>query len=151
MLSFYQSVRSPSKYNSFFYQVYSSKVQKFKWGRQFNMPYSGMSLTLAYGQRNLKDKTPIPKCRHCCLGWCCNFVGSESGQKQSVKLLQNMVYNTIQHPPPPPPPSHTSYILYVFRGATVHKYTSFVHWGNSSQAGSKIPTIVNVSPVYKIC
>ncbi len=31
-----------------------------------------------------------------CLGWCNNFVGSESGQKQSVKLLQNMVSNTIQ-------------------------------------------------------
>jgi hypothetical protein len=29
------------------------------------------------------------------------FVGSESGQKQSVKLPQNMVYSTIQHPPPP--------------------------------------------------
>jgi hypothetical protein len=46
-------------------------------------------------------KTPIPKCRlyWCfCLGWCSNFVGSESGQKQSVKLLQNMVYNTTQHP-----------------------------------------------------
>jgi hypothetical protein len=26
-----------------------------------------------------------------CLGWSSNFVGSESGQKQSVKLLQNMV------------------------------------------------------------
>ncbi len=26
--------------------------------------------------------------------------GSESGQKQSVKLLQNMVYNTTQHLPP---------------------------------------------------
>jgi hypothetical protein len=26
-----------------------------------------------------------------CLGWCRNFVGSESGQKQSVKLLQKMV------------------------------------------------------------
>jgi hypothetical protein len=28
------------------------------------------------------------------LRWCSNFVGSESGQKQSVKLLQNVVYNT---------------------------------------------------------
>jgi hypothetical protein len=48
-------------------------------------------------------KTPIPKCHlyWCfCLGWCSNFVGSKSGQKQSVKLLQNMVYNTT-HPPPP--------------------------------------------------
>ncbi len=45
-----------------------------------------------------------------CLGWCSNFVGYESGQKQSVKLLQNMVDSTIQHPPP----SHTHclYILY---------------------------------------
>jgi hypothetical protein len=36
------------------------------------------------------------------LGWCSSFVGSESGQKQSVKHLQNMVYNTSQHPPPQP-------------------------------------------------
>jgi hypothetical protein len=41
-----------------------------------------------------------------CLGWCSNFVGSESGQKQSIKLLQIMVSNTTQHPPQPPP-SHT--------------------------------------------
>ncbi len=27
-----------------------------------------------------------------------NFVVSESGQKQSVKLLQNMISNTTQHP-----------------------------------------------------
>jgi hypothetical protein len=37
--------------------------------------------------------------------WCSNFVGSESGQQQSVKLLQNMVCNTTQHPPSPH--SHT--------------------------------------------
>ncbi len=41
-----------------------------------------------------------------CLGWCGNFIGSESGQKQSFKLLQNMVSNTTHHPPSPPP-SHT--------------------------------------------
>jgi hypothetical protein len=56
------------------------------------------------------------------LGWFSNFVGSESGQKQSVKLLQDMVYDTTQHPRPPPLPP------------------PFVHGGNSSQAGSKIPT-----------
>jgi hypothetical protein len=47
-------------------------------------------------------KTPIPKCR---LNWSFfwggeNFVGSEPSQKQSGKPLQNMVYNTSQHPPP---------------------------------------------------
>jgi hypothetical protein len=36
------------------------------------------------------------------LRWPINFVGSESGQIQSVKLLQNMVSNTIQHPHPLP-------------------------------------------------
>ncbi len=57
-----------------------------------------------HGRRTVK--TPIPKGRlyWCfCLGRCIkcfNFVGSESGQKQSVKLLQNMVCNTTQHPPP---------------------------------------------------
>ncbi len=38
----------------------------------------------------------------CLFGWSSYFVGSESGQKQSVKLL---VPNRTQHPPPPP--SHT--------------------------------------------
>jgi hypothetical protein len=36
------------------------------------------------------------------LGWPSNFVGSESGQIQSVKLLQNMVSNRTQHPHPLP-------------------------------------------------
>jgi hypothetical protein len=85
------------------------------------------------------------------LGWCSNFVGSESGQKQSVKLLQNMVYSTIQHSTPPTA-THTVCIYCTFkfgRGggqkeggwATVHKYNSFVHGGNSSQAGWKIQTM----------
>ncbi len=39
------------------------------------------------------------------LGLSSNFVGSESGQIQSVKLLQNMVSNTTQQPPPVP--NHT--------------------------------------------
>jgi hypothetical protein len=51
-----------------------------------------------------------------CLGWCSNCVGSESGQKQSVKLLQNIVYSTIQHSPPSPRHTHFLYILY----STVH-------------------------------
>jgi hypothetical protein len=33
-----------------------------------------------------------------CLGWYSNFVISETVQKQSVKLLKNMVSNTTQHP-----------------------------------------------------
>jgi hypothetical protein len=37
-----------------------------------------------------------------CLGWSSNFVRSESGQIQSVKLFQNMVSNRTQHPPPSP-------------------------------------------------
>jgi hypothetical protein len=66
-----------------------------------------------------------------------------------------MVHSTFQHPPPTHPPPH-SHILFVYtvrggggrttdrrysRGATVHKYSSFVKGGNSSQAGSKIQTI----------
>ncbi len=35
------------------------------------------------------------------LGWYSNFVGSESGQIQSGKLLQNMVSNRTQTTPPP--------------------------------------------------
>ncbi len=45
-----------------------------------------------------------------CLEWSNNFVGSESGHIQNVKLLQNMVSKRIQYPPP----SHTlsEYVLY---------------------------------------
>jgi hypothetical protein len=39
------------------------------------------------------------------LGCFSNFVGSESGLIQNVKLLQNMVFNRTQRPTPPP--SHT--------------------------------------------
>jgi hypothetical protein len=50
-----------------------------------------------------------------CLGWFKNFVGTESGQIQSVKLLQNMVSNRIKDPPPPPS-QHCLYILVVSQG-----------------------------------
>ncbi len=83
--------------------------------------------------------------------------GSKSGEKQCVKLLQNVVYSTFQHPPPPSPTAtHCLYTVYCTfslgrgrggggqregRGATVHKYSSFIHGGNSSQDGSKISTM----------
>jgi hypothetical protein len=65
-----------------------------------------------------------------------------------------MVYSTIQHPHSPPPHSHTLSVYTVHlvrewggggqrevRGATVHEYSSFAHGDNSSQAGSKIPSM----------
>jgi hypothetical protein len=49
------------------------------------------------------------------LGWSSNFVGFESGQrKQSVKFLQNKVYNTTQLNTSPPTATHCPYILYVY-------------------------------------
>jgi hypothetical protein len=72
-------------------------------------PHEGHPGQLAYTMDEGTIKTPIPIRRlywSLCFGWCSNFVGSEFGQKQSVKLLQNMVYNTPQHPPPPPTVTH---------------------------------------------
>ncbi len=60
-----------------------------------------------------------------CLGWSNNFVGSESGQIQRVKLLQNLVSNRTQHSPPPP--SHT-----LKGGGEVNQRRSYR--GNSSQS-----------------
>jgi hypothetical protein len=86
-----------------------------------------------HGRRNSKDTNPQMSSLlvNVCFRWCSNFVGFESGQKQSVKLLQNMVYNTTQHPPPPPPQPHTVCIYFgkgergggqrEGRKATVHK------------------------------
>jgi hypothetical protein len=75
--------------------------------------------------KELKDTNPLmSSLLVICLGWCSNFVGSESGQKQSVKLLQNMVYSSIQHPPPQ---SHT---LSVY---TVHSCTLSLGRGGGVQ------------------
>jgi hypothetical protein len=88
-------------------------------------------------------------------GWCRNFVGSESGQKQSFKHLQNMVYNTTQHPPTPHPPA-TQFLYTVYCTFTFGEGQEGEGWGrlerrergNSSQEGSKISTRLTVSPVY---
>ncbi len=42
---------------------------------------------------------PLPSWVFVFMECCSNFVGSESDQKQSAKLLQNMVSNTTQHNP----------------------------------------------------
>jgi hypothetical protein len=49
-----------------------------------------------------------PTLLYFCLGWSRNFVGSETGQTQSVKLLQNMVTNITPFPP-------SFYILYMYK------------------------------------
>jgi hypothetical protein len=51
----------------------------------------------------------VPPLLGFCLGWCSNFVGSESGQIQSVKLPQNMVSKRT----PYPPALHTVYVFTV--------------------------------------
>ncbi len=58
-----------------------------------------------HGRRNFKDTNPLVSSLLAIFVWGggSNFVGSESGQKQSVKLLQNMVYSTIQFNTPAPP------------------------------------------------
>ncbi len=88
---------------------------------------------------------------HFCLGWWSNFVGFESGQKQSVKLLQNMVYNTIQHSPTPLPHSHILDIYCTFSlgrgGGGVREKIE----GQQYTSGRKYQPRVNVSPVHKIC
>ncbi len=88
---------------------------------------------------------------------------SESGQKQSVKLLQNMVYNITQLSPPPPH-SHTLSVYTVLllweggMGAEVRQnvegqqYASIVPSSMGAtvhKLGQKYQPSVNVFPVYK--
>ena len=75
-----------------------------------------------------------------------NFVGSESGQKQSVKLLQNMAYSTFQHPPTPTQSVYTVHLVWeggeggggqregIVEGqhSTVHKYSSSPSMGGAT-------------------
>ncbi len=81
------------------------------------------------------------------LGRSSNFVGSESRQIQSIKLLQIMVSNRTQHPPP----SHTLPVYTVLWHGRGERWTRekligpIVH-----KAGSKIPIWLTVSPVCKL-
>ncbi len=121
-----------SKYNEIiiFFTKEKQHCTVKRWFHRTRPPLDVEEVRAGHGRSNFKDTNPLNVVftGNFCLGWGSNFIGSESGQKQSVKLLQNMVYNTTQHP-------HTC------RGAAVHKYSSFVHGGNSSQAGSKILTV----------
>ncbi len=106
-------------------------VRQYLLQMRCRLNFSKFCVGFKHGRRNQSLNVVITG--HFCLGWCSNFVGSESGQKQSVKLLQNTVYNTTHRPHPLPPATHCLYILYVYigkrggggqregRGATVHK------------------------------
>jgi hypothetical protein len=67
------------------------------------------------------------------LGCSSNFVVSESGQMQSVKLLQNMVYHRTQHHPPPHP-FQATYCLYILYFDTV-KGVGGGGWGLNQRDG----------------
>ncbi len=103
------------------------------------LPLSGYALKELYRHQSLN----VVFAGHFCSGWRSHFVGFESGQKQCAEYgLQHN--STPLHPPPPQP--HTVCIYWTFslgrgggggggqregRGATLHKYSSFVHGGNS--------------------
>ncbi len=127
-------------------QYVSESFQNYQNGAVSNQLTEGGG----HGRRNFKDANPQMSSLLVILfgvvkQFCSFWVWSET----ECKNPQNMVYNTIQHPP------RTVRIYFTFclgrgrgkgdqregRGATVHKYGSFVHRGNSSQAGSKIPTM----------
>jgi len=72
---------------------------------------------------------------HFCLGWCSNFVGSESGQNGELNSCRIWSTTQLNTSPTPPPHSHTLSVYLVYfgkggrggggqregRGATVHK------------------------------
>ncbi len=85
-----------------------------------------------------------------CLGWCSNFVGSESGRIQSVKLKQNMVSNRTRHNLSQ---SHTVCIyctLITGKGWGGRCTREKVRKAIVHKAGSKVPTWLTVSSVYSI-
>ena len=79
-----------------------------------------------------------------------NFVGSESCQKQSVKLLQNMVHSTFQLPSPPPTPqSHTVCIYCTLRrggGGRRHGGT----WSNRTYVALALFSLLATCVVFEV-
>ncbi len=87
--------------------------------------------------------TPFPFIGFC-LGWSSNFVGSESGQIQSVKLLENMVSNRTPNPVPP-------YSILIHKGngggGRVEPGRGATLESTDNKAGLKIPTCLNVNSI----
>jgi hypothetical protein len=72
-----------------------------------------------------------------CLGWCSNCVSSESGQIQSVRLLQNRVSNRTPYTPPPYTHCMYTYAQYTYShrergGGELNQREGYR--GNSSQS-----------------
>ncbi len=112
-----------------------------------------LQLGYHHGRRNFKDTSP-----YCRLYWsflfgvvkqfCRFWIWSVTECK--ILAEYGLQHNsTLSTPPPPQPQFVCIYCTFNLgrggsnkgRGATVHKYSSFVQGGNSSQAGSKIPTM----------
>ncbi len=121
--------------------------------------FGGLFKGVKHGRRNLRHQSlNVVSTGHFCLGWWSNFVGSESGQKQSLKLVQN-IWSTAQFntPPHPPPPNNHTLSLEVEGGEVREKverqqHTSIVPWSRGAtvhKLGWKYQPWVNVSPVYK--
>jgi hypothetical protein len=89
-----------------------------------------MSCFLVYvtWTKELKDTNPLMSSLLVfCLGWYSNFVGSESGQKQSLK--HSRIWSTAQFNIPPPRHTHCLYILYIL-------YTYFGKGGGGQREGT---------------
>ncbi len=86
------------------------------------------------------------------LGFSLEWVNFESGQNQSVKLLQNMV-SKLQHnstPPTPFPATHSLYILF-FDFGKGRKPERRLEGQQFKKLGRKYhATWLTVSPVYKL-
>ncbi len=91
-----------------------------------------------------------------CLRSSSNFVGSESGQKQSIKPPAEYMVSIHSSTQLNPPPPVCMYILYFFfgkggRGGGVVEVNQREGYGAiGHKAGSKILTWLTISPVYKL-
>jgi hypothetical protein len=92
----------------------------------------------------LRQVSEVPSSLRICLGWSSNFVGSESGQIQSVKLLQNG-YGLQQNPIPPfLPYTLYAYIQYTYTHSGGGELNQREGESTVPKAGLYIPTRLNV-------
>ncbi len=95
------------------------------------------------------SEPPLPSPPRFLFGVTSNFVGSECGQIQSVKLPQNMVSNRTPHPPPLSQ-SHTACIYCTLTQGRGEVNQREDYRDNSSQSWVEITTWLTLSPVYKL-
>jgi hypothetical protein len=119
-----------------------------RYSKKYCLGTTGLVLhEMRHGRRNFKDTNPLMSSSLVILFGVVKQFGRFWIWSETECKIPSFLWSTVQFPPPLRHTLSVYTLNFIWVGgggedrrATVHKYSSFVHGGKSSQAGSEIPT-----------